>query len=336
MFIQGHNEIIEDVLKKLPNYFDTHYSHVTKEKLLKGSSYVDLPCGYYELSDDNKHFIFHSRKLCHVSKLVTLLYETPFSANINIFQYHRGFFAYLHSMTTDPENTNLKIRDKIVLSIISYALLAIYDDLIFSSKKKFYPNILWIGIILHMITDSYSPSHTIRSKKVDYTIHNKIYNYSKYKSRELVLHEKIKQMAKENKVYDSSSFKTESQYNTYKIFKFEFDTNNIASKYIKNKFEYENYRDGDIICFQYSPNQPMFLHQQLDFMYIIKSNKKLYKKMMSECKEVLEIYKEVLLTKDVNRYINKMLELVLTKTFRMSNKHLKEKTNKIVNPDLLY
>lgn len=327
MFLSGHEEILDDVFDKMPNdYFSLNkiYKFFNKDKILKGLIYVDLPCGVYELTKDKKNYIFHSKTLCSSIKILNILNDVPTRGNVNIFQYHRGHFAYLHSMTTDPENTNRKIRDKIITSIIGYALLAIYDDKIYD--KNIYPNAMWIGFILHIITDSYSPSHTIRSNKLRYKIIDNTIH------KELKTYENIKFLAKQNIIYKYSSFGNKKDYDTYKLLKFNYDINKIAESYkIKSIKEPTIYTEGDIISFQYSLNQPLLMHQRLDLLFNIKNNKRMYKKMLDECRDLLIIYKEVLMTRNIKKYIYDIQHLIINRVFKMTTDNLNSKSNKIYN-----
>jgi hypothetical protein len=325
MFVSGHEDILNDVFKILPkDYFSLTniYKFFNKDKVFKGLNYVDLPCGVYELTNDKKHYIFHSKTLCYSLKILSILNDVPTSDSVNIFHYHRGHFAYLHSMTTDPENTNRKIRDKIVIAVIGYALLALYDDKIYD--KNIYPNAMWMGFILHIITDSYSPSHTIRSNKLSY------YIVDKSKQKDLKTYENIKYLARQNRVYKYSSFGNKRDYDTYKLLKFNFDINKIAIKYkIKRIKEPKTYTEGDIISFQYSPNQPLLMHQRLDLLSVVKNNKRVYKKMLDECCDLLNIYKEVLMTHDIKKYMHDIQHLMLNRVFKMTTNNLDSKSNKI-------
>ena len=207
MFIQGHIEIIQDILDNhLPKGFFKFIDHPADKKTLKnlfiGLQYPDAPCGKYEVSSNNS-ILFKRAKICEITKLFKLFSGASYGES-KIFQFHKGYFAHLHSMSTDPENTVLKIRNKIINSIIGYALLAVYDDtLLNDTDRQIKPNLFWIGIILHMITDSYSPAHTIRN-----------HNYTKVKSVEkdkallerLEVHELIKTLAKEDKLYEKHDF----------------------------------------------------------------------------------------------------------------------------------
>lgn len=348
MFIQGHVEIIQDILDHhLPKRF---FKFIDKDKPLKnlfiGLQYPDAPCGKYEVSSTYS-ILFKRASICELSKLFKLFSGASYGES-KIFQFHKGYFAHLHSMSTDPENTVLKIRNKIINSIIGYSLLAVYDNTILSNERQIKPNLFWIGIILHMITDSYSPAHTIRDT-----------NYIKIKSIEkdqnllerLQVHELIKTLAKEDKLYEKKDFintllnlsdhkvyirTRKSQFwKIYKVFKFEYDINKIIKKEFDNTHKYYNKsykeQEGDIISFQYYDNQSLLAHTQYDLLSYVQNKPHIYNRMIHECKEFLILYKKAIETKDINTFIKDVIKLLLNGTYRINKKYLKNKTDKIVN-----
>lgn len=347
MYISGHLQILKDILKKFKD------KSFNVKRLKKGLIYPDLPCGKFEIKNNN--VILANHKLCNQFYLYNLLLPVN-SGEKNIFQNHRGYFAHLHSMTTDPENNMLKIRNKILTSIIGYCLLSIYDNKLFDNKPKITPNIFWIGIILHIITDSYTSGHAIRGYKTKYRFsrHQAI---DKLTKKRLNVHEIIKKIAKEDLLFDKKhKFINELKskvnqnsyeidyitadnnilFNIYKVFKFEYNTNKKVAIYEK-KFKkllrkgfHSQEREYDIIAFQYINNQPALLHSKLDFISNLLKNKILYDKMIKECIQVLKLYKEFLNDHDVDKFINKMFLLMYNEIFRINSKYIYNKTNKVI------
>ena len=354
MYVQGHIQIIDEVLEEFFNneYFDGILEENISYKCLRdGLGILDLPCGKYEIVDD--HIEIKKRKMCKITKLFNLVREVEYGEN-QLFQYHKGFFAHIHSMTTDPQNTVLKIRNKIFMSILGYALNSVYDNTLFTTKE-FKPNITWIGMILHCITDSYSPSHTIREKKTKVHIPKKtILNTEArrtFKFR-MKLHNDIKTMAEEKRLYKSQhEFKDElcikdadcHEYLTnmrckrifkiYKVFRLEFDTQKQVKKVVKSintmrgAIGKEQY--GDIKNFQSYISQPIGMHGYNDFLFKIRNKRKLYARMKRECVMLLELYKNVLKTRDVKKFLEDVLNMLHNHTYRIHEKYLDDKTNKI-------
>jgi hypothetical protein len=350
MFIQGHIEIIQDILDNhLPKNFFKFIDDPIDKKLLKnlyiGLQYPDAPCGKYEISS-NHSILFKRAKICEITKLFKLFSGATYGES-KIFQFHKGYFAHLHSMSTDPENTVLKIRNKIINSIIGYALLAVYDDTLLNTDRQIKPNLFWIGIILHMITDSYSPAHTIRDR-----------NYIKVKPVEkdkallerLEVHELIKTLAKQDKLYEKQEF-IESLLNLsnhkmyirvhksqfwkiYKVFKFEYDINKVIKKeFDTNKSLHKSYKEqeGDIISFQYYDSQNILAHAQYDLLSYVKDKPHVYHRMITECKALLILYKTAIETKNTPKFIKDLVKLLLNGTYRISKENLKHKTDIITN-----
>lgn len=358
MYLLGHIEIINDVLSNniFDNFFKNKGNKFSKINLIKGLQYVDFPCGKYKIKDNK--IIFQSRQICKLNNLFKLYLDKTQSES-QIYQQHKGFFSHLHSMSTDPNNNMLKIRNRILISVLGYSLLALYDDNIFDENPKIQLNTIWIGMIMHIITDSYSPAHTIRDKNAHFYHIKSNNNDDDDKKIRLKVHEIIKLLARqENILYKNSSIfiksilseikKEEEEkeytidyiknqksqlYNIYKSFKFEYDTNRLVRKKEKSVDntigELGHEKNGDIIAFQYYEGQPLGLHSKLDFLSYVKNNKQLYKRMVDECTEYLILYKNVVETGDVSLFLHKVLELLLEKTFHINNKYLQDKTDKI-------
>jgi len=346
MYISGHFEILNELLNhsELKNYFDNS-GKFSKDNLFKGVEVVDLPCDTY--SKNNSHIFAHP-KICNKLQLLDLFNDDK--SETTLWQRHNGYFAHLHSMTTDPDNNVEKIRNKIILAIIGYSLLALYDTNIFNKDPQKKPNSVWLGMVLHIITDSYSPAHTIRDKRVEYTVINKDIIYKNIEN--IKIHENIKSISKQKLLYASQDLfinkllnisgdnnhqyiksHKKQLYNSYKGFRFENDINIIVKPILKsmsteiNEKKTDNY--GDIITFQYYDAQSDFIHTKLDFLINLKRDKRMYLRMMNECIEYLMLFKRVLDNGNTDEFIKSLTELLLNKTYHINKKYLKEKTNKV-------
>jgi len=335
MFISGHIEIIQDVIDNYlpPDFFNFNLRKKNKQlikDLFIGLQYPDAPCGKYKIASDNT-ILFKRAKLCEYINFLKL-FSSVYYGESKIFQFHKGYFAHLHSMSTDPENTVLKIRDKIITSIIGYALLAFYDNTLFAETREMKPNFFWIGIILHIITDSYSPAHTIRNN--NYTKISPVEKDTELLER-LKIHEEIKTLAKEDKLYKKHEFKYKNAqlWNIYKVFKFEYNINKIIKKEFDFKLMTKTYKThpGDIQSFQYYDYQSSVMHAQYDLLSYVKDNKNIYKRMIHECKTLFVLYKHAIETQDIHKFIKDLVELLLNGTYRISKANLKNKTDTIAN-----
>jgi hypothetical protein len=343
MYIQGHIDIINEILPE--DYFDLNYPKFNKKKLLQGLKYNDAPCGKYSIKDDK--VIVKSKKLCQFNNFIQLFYENKYGESI-MFQNHKGYFAHLHAMTTDPDNNIEKIRNKIIVSILGYCLMAIYDQDFDLDNATIKPNSLWIGMVLHIITDSYSPAHTIRDKRIiikKIPIKNEIDNNKRIR---LDVHEHIKTLAKDKDLLlktdfikliindDSKQFVLNNRlelWNAYKSYKFEYDLNNVIKQMLVINPIYTvigNERRGDIITFQYFENQSTLLHSKLDLLSYVKDTPLLYNRMNKECLYILNEYKEAIISGNVAKFLKNVLDHMLTETFRIHSKYLNNKTNIIV------
>jgi hypothetical protein len=349
MFISGHLKILKDLFSTelFNKYFSflktKNYINFNKKNTYKGIIIVDLPCDIYKIQ--NNH-VYTDLKLCKTYKLLNLYNSN--NTETTLWQRHKGYFSHLHSMSTDPSNNVEKIRNKIITSILGYSLLALYDTNVFDINRKFKPNSIWVGMILHVITDSYSKAHTIRNKNFEFLRVKKEKNKFEI---QISVHEEIKNLAKIDRLYKSSidflidlkikckqDNKTrdyiESQdirlYNMYKGFKFEYDINKIVKSNSTNYPKDDNYDNyGDIINFQFYGTQPPLLHYKFDFYHFIKKDKIMYSRMINECTEYLILYTRALETGDIKTFLYDLTNFLLTKTFHINKKYLKDKTDKI-------
>lgn len=176
MFLSGHEEIVAEVLREgfSGRYFDTvgvqlqrfrSFRNFTEASLVEGLRYVDAPCGHFKVLRDGRVRLT-SRRVCGLSDWAMMLRESTFS-EVQLFQFHKGYFAHLHSMTTDPRNTVGKIRAKVLRSVLGFCLLALFGDaaLVPGSPNKLALSLDagYLGMALHVLTDSYSPAHTLRA-----------------------------------------------------------------------------------------------------------------------------------------------------------------------------
>lgn len=323
-----------------------------------GLKYVDTPCGKYEVLKGKVYFT--DRRLCSLTHLAHLYHEGLFGES-KLFQYHKGFFAHLHAMSTDPENTVGKIRNKVVMSILGYSLLALYDNNVFDANPKLNPNMMWVGMIMHTITDSYSPAHTIRDPKASFTlkdsfhdkkgmepgklmrlrVHENIKSFAKgisieYQTRELFV-SKLHSMALDDEEFKYITKQSKQLWNMYMIMEFEYETNQVVLKHVKSLKTIRGATDalehhGDIVAFQYYENQPPLMHSRFDLLRYAKKDMELYQRMKDECRDFLLMYKEVLQTHDVDKFLKNVLKFLVTRPFRVHKNHMKKKTNKVYSP----
>lgn len=375
MYINGHEAILDEVLKLIninEPYFDYNFSDdkLTYHKLRKGMIYPDLPCGKYELikSDNDVFSIMKKKSVCNITKLHKIMGHLD---NLKeIFHSHRGINAFLHSMSYNPSLKAKNIRNTIITHISAYALLSIYDkNYYLGNKIEPSPSIFWIGIILHIITDSYSQSHTIRLEKPTITIKTErkpldpyvkfrmllwqtIFNQTNFKKHvdneddlQKILLEKFQ---KNTIQYDYIKRKKERLFKAYKMFLFDTQTRNVVKKFVNidindtssdaSSDASSKYQRYDIINFQYYNNQSSAYHKKRDFLYHVKKFPGLYDRMIDECITVLLLYKECLQNikknpdkhQSISRtFIKKISFYLITHTFRMTKQHLNNKTGVI-------
>lgn len=142
MHIDGHDYIFRESMKTL---------NLTKEEINKinhGLHYPDLMCGEKHIPNNNiqqKHF-----KLCKLIDMVKIVLPTDKYKSSSIYQSHRGRWAIGHSTSPTCTFTCAQVRREIIERATMLYYLAEQDY-------------TWLGILIHMVQDSYSPTHTLRN-----------------------------------------------------------------------------------------------------------------------------------------------------------------------------
>jgi hypothetical protein len=187
MLLTFHDELLS---KSLPiDYFHelSNFKYVTKDLLVAGLHYPDVPCNELVITIGNK-VKYLNYNTCRIPLPLIYLFDEDGNGLKQTVQSHRGRQAIGHSMTFDPSFTMIDIRQKILRRLEILYMLALNDnsliakcsdvncDICYKSVFSKYtcianqPNIFWVGQILHCIQDSYSRVHTLRkmpSSQVD-------------------------------------------------------------------------------------------------------------------------------------------------------------------------
>lgn len=160
MYTWGHIELLQEVLETCSATGKTcHLTRKQKERLERGLKYPDFPCGTYTFDEKDPSRMVFKDEICsllNVLKDISLL-PNYFAAS---FASHNGYFSVWHSMTYNPERPVYKIARDIIDQIIAFLSLCFLDENTGLVRKV--PNLLWVGMALHVIMDSYSPAHTLR------------------------------------------------------------------------------------------------------------------------------------------------------------------------------
>jgi hypothetical protein len=119
------------------------------ENLIKGIFYPDLPCSYFFINNNIEMKV----RLCSVTKILSLGKNISNNMRSQIEESHNGRFSINHSMADHPDKLNIDIRD----SIVSKCIILLY--LLLTTKDYSF-----LGYILHIIQDSFSPVHSFREE----------------------------------------------------------------------------------------------------------------------------------------------------------------------------
>jgi len=164
MRLKGHEFIINEVLTKF-NLFEklsesSKSGELLKESFLNGLRYPDFPCGELIIKNNN---IIDNTTECGLGSLVeqSVLYrvgqmmnaDKPENVGTLIAQSHNGEYSYYHAMTPDKNLKNYQVKALILVKCIKLYYLAITKN-----------DLKYLGRLVHIVQDSYSPSHTLRNK----------------------------------------------------------------------------------------------------------------------------------------------------------------------------
>jgi hypothetical protein len=365
MFITGHREILNTVLAQLP---PGTFSPAQVKRMHRGLEYVDTPCGKYVVQDG--HVVLTKQRLCRLGVLLSLFDSRRYGES-SVFQFHKGFFAHLHAMTTDPENTVLKIRDKIVTTVLGLSLLALFDTRVFDappeeggtqrSAGSLRPNAFWVGMVLHTITDSYSPAHTIRKttsrvRRVRAANKSDDDDDDEGERMRIAVHEAIKALARRStaRPFDSRGRFTDALersmerdaaavafaraqssqlYAIYKVYRHQYDLDAVVGAWAPRRLwprPGDRGRYGDVVSFQHYGAQSFWLHNRLDLLYYVKRDARMFERMLSDCRAYLLMYHEALRTGDVSAFLRGVLRLMLRGTFQVNPRYFDQRTDRVV------
>ena len=159
----------------------------------KGLFFPDLPCAYFYLDKGQLEMFI---KLCSATKLATLGKNTENTVSSQIEESHNGKFSINHSMASNDYDTNENVRLEIVrrCCIIGFKFLTTKD-------------FAYLGYLIHIIQDSYSPGHTFRDfldnepTKITYEFNDLILNLKKLNKHEFNLTSEINSKTVNNLAY---------------------------------------------------------------------------------------------------------------------------------------
>ncbi len=159
MLLPGHKALLKKALAKLTES-ERQTLMQTYKWLQIGLYYPDLPCAERHVRNG---IVTHDvLKLCSFAKL--LLDDRL----LEVYASHKGAMAYLHAMAPTPMSTVQSVRNAVAEQILILASVAVCDDTTqhlqrATTSTRYVPNVFWLGQALHVLMDSYSPAHTLRT-----------------------------------------------------------------------------------------------------------------------------------------------------------------------------
>lgn len=201
MLLPGHDEILHSALAvtAIAEGFDKTISQddllhtamfpgSSRKELKAGLHYPDVPCADREPVDEDDEaeskeaengrgvgmrMVNHTQ--CSWLRVGQLLRKNTLRGKNGVtyseaFVSHKFSMAHMHSMSFNPQLTVAQVRDTILSHAEVCAALAIRDDTAATPQLRGQPSAFWLGRIIHMVQDAYSPSHVLRAATLPKTI----------------------------------------------------------------------------------------------------------------------------------------------------------------------
>jgi len=351
MFISGHKEVLKDALEELSQTGeDMNFDKTTISTLYKGIIWPDLACFKFA----SKGTKIKDQEHCWVAKLAKIIHGKYFGFS-TIYQFQRGILTILHSMNNSIDIPLKQTRDYLLNMVLGFLNATVSGAYGFPAKSAF-----WIGVILHMITDSYPKGHTIRQsfytppivqvdqviedgvtkkarKQIYKALHNKIKNDSldvtrSRKQIQKYLYECFNGDSLTSEIRYYLETRMKSIYHTYLIFKLVAKTEEDA-RLTKQRLnissdigisETSTPKPFDILHFQMYDYQGFTFHKMHDFLTELKMHPIYKKRILPEVCIVLKLYHDFLNDKvTADDFIKRTFIFIASHVYRVCRTDLK-------------
>lgn len=182
MLLPYHIEVLDKVIKTAGKngWIDPDVKWQSKDMLKRGMYYPDMPCGKRMLLENR--IVNLRMRPCGTGRFINLLLianqkflKTSLS---EVYMSHNGPFSYMHAMAPPGDLPIQNVRDAIVTKCLIFFALALHDDVTLRRTTTTAeatasppgrgalvngPNLFWLGQVLHVVMDSYTPAHTHRA-----------------------------------------------------------------------------------------------------------------------------------------------------------------------------
>jgi hypothetical protein len=346
MFISGHEEILEDAIKASGMII----TNETLEQLRKGIVFPDLSCATFSRNPKFKSGIeIQQRDHCSWTKLLKILHGKEFGFS-TIYQFQRGALTMLHSMSHYLDTPTKVVREHILATILALLVTCAHGEHGFAAKSPF-----WIGIILHIMTDSYPKSHTLREgyHSEPLVLPYNTTEFGKTKTARRIINNQLVKIARDDDVYNQDVLinelkaklanvtspeilyyltkKQSSIHHSYLIYKFLRFNKTTSGSYMRKLgiprdvgIYSHSSKQYDLIGFQSYDFQSGVFHKKEDLLSSTKSNPIYNSRILPEVITVLRKYNDFLQNKLTDsEFIRKTFIHIATTTFSISAKSAK-------------
>lgn len=350
MYVEGHKTILKDAIK----FSNIHFTDDTIKEMKDGVIFPDLACASIIANPSTGLLTFKKKGYCSIFKLIKILHGKAFGFS-TIYQFQRGILTTLHSMSQYLELPLYIVRKHILDMTLSLLVTIAYGDYGFEPRSSF-----WLGVIIHIISDSYPKAHTIRkgfhsvpivqtedlvvygkTKKARRTL-NKIIQTLSYRdelySEEHLIAEIQKKINVELMTPEISYYlqnKSKSIHHTYLVYKFVHQLNKTALEYRKSlelPHSIGMYNGPaqkyDILSFQAYDYQSSIYHKREDLLSAVKNDPIYTSKLIPEISKLLQLYYDFYNNKmSADIFVKSAYEHISTTTFAVSKSTARNHTS---------
>ena len=165
MFLDGHYGVLTELERTVPGVYDgwplVRSRRAFKRDLKTGMAYPDLPCSTPRLDRETGRVGIKVFRLCSHWQLFDLVQQsiwgTPAAKLTERYMSHMGSQAHMHAMAPDASSSADDVAYRTARQLLVLAHRAVEGV---RDGDRSYPS--WVGMLLHTVTDAYTPSHAER------------------------------------------------------------------------------------------------------------------------------------------------------------------------------
>lgn len=165
MFLDGHFTVLDELERADPDVYDgwplVRSRRAFKRDLKTGMAYPDLPCSMPHVDRTSGRVVLKVFRLCSHWQLFDMVQQSIWGSTAakltERYMSHLGSQSHLHAMSPDTASSADDVAYRTARQLLVLAHRAADGA---ANGNRSYPS--WIGMLLHTVTDAYTPSHADR------------------------------------------------------------------------------------------------------------------------------------------------------------------------------